>query len=350
MALRPLSSLPAFIRPRISAKEPRAGIFLLLLPFAAWLVARGPAESLPAQASNLLSGIPPGGWTLQSEPEWNSELAFHLGFKKVVPRFETPQIWVARDRYPGGLVPPFTGSPRPDADILLVKPRYPKDPFPQRLLPGWSLISVGTKYALFARQTPALREWIREHRLAFYDPYSILPDDAPSRRKALDDALRVLDDDPEFFQALRDAGRMESDFQLAAAATSHLKKALKIEPRNAELWNDLGAAMQIGGDQNGAFQAYGRSLDLNPSELLPRFNLASLLLQAGRPEEAETVLRAVIAARPRAYIAYRRLAQVLVSQGRGDEARKVLDEIPPDMRSPEDSAILGGTYGSGMTP
>ena len=68
--------------------------------------------------------------------------------------------------------------------------------------------------------------------------------------------------------------------------------------RTPSIWNDLGAALQISGDTQGAIRAYMRSVDLNGSELLPRFNLASLLVQVGKPEEAEALLKAVIAARP----------------------------------------------------
>jgi tetratricopeptide (TPR) repeat protein len=258
------------------------------------------------------------------------------------PRFETGALWDSRKRYPAGLAPPFEGSPQPEADVILLKPSYPKDPFPQKLRPGWNLVAAGTNYALFAKETPLLSAWIGKNRLSFYNPYSILPDGFEPRRKALDEALRLLEGDPRFFQALRDAGRMETDFQLPDAAARHLRKAVEIAPKDSELWNDLGAALQIGGDQKGAMEAYGRSLALKPSELLPRFNMASLLLQAGRPQDAEDVLKAVIAARPRAYIAYRRLAQVLVSEGKRDEAKEVLAKIPSDMRLPEDEDILGG--------
>lgn len=342
MALRPLSGLPAFLRPRLAGKGPGLASLLVTLPLAIWFVASPRPEGPPGQAVALLRSLPQGAWTLQTTPAWSGELALDFGASRMRPRFETGALWDSRKRYPAGLAPPFEGSPQPEADVILLKPSYPKDPFPQKLRPGWNLVAAGTNYALFAKETPLLSAWIGKNRLSFYNPYSILPDGFEPRRKALDEALRLLEGDPRFFQALRDAGRMETDFQLPDAAARHLRKAVEIAPKDSELWNDLGAALQIGGDQKGAMEAYGRSLALKPSELLPRFNMASLLLQAGRPQDAEEILKAVIAARPRAYIAYRRLAQVLVSEGKRDEAKEVLAKIPSDMRLPEDEDILGG--------
>jgi hypothetical protein len=342
MALRPLSGLPAFLRPRLAGKGPGLASLLVTLPLAIWFLASPRPEGLPGQAVALLRSLPQGAWTLQTTPAWSGELALDFGASRMRPRFETGALWDSRKRYPAGLAPPFEGSPQPEADVILLKPSYPKDPFPQKLRPGWNLVAAGTNYALFAKETPLLSGWIGKNRLSFYNPYSILPDGFEPRRKALDEALRLLEGDPRFFQALRDAGRMETDFQLPDAAARHLRKAVEIAPKDSELWNDLGAALQIGGDQKGAMEAYGRSLDLKPSELLPRFNMASLLLQAGRPQDAEEILKAVIVARPRAYIAYRRLAQVLVSEGKRDEAKEVLAKIPSDMRLPEDEDILGG--------
>lgn len=342
MVLRPLSGLPAFLRPRLAGKGPGLASLLLTLPLAIWFLAAPRPEGPPSQVVALLRSLPQGAWTLQTVPAWSEDLAQDFGASRMRPQFDSFALWNARKRYPTGLVPPLGGSPQPEADVILLKPSYPKDPFPQKLRPGWNLVAAGTNYAVFAKETPLLSGWIGKNRLSFYDPYSTLPEGFEPRRKALDEALRLLDGDPGFFQALRDAGRMETDFQLPDAAARHLRKAVEIAPKDSELWNDLGAALQIGGDQKGAMEAYGRSLDLKPSELLPRFNMASLLLQAGRPLDAEDVLKAVIAARPRAYIAYRRLAQVLVSEGKKDEAKEVLAKIPPDMRLPEDAEILGG--------
>ena len=344
MALRPLGALPSFFSgSKTGGSTSLLPLALLTLPFSLWLLVSPRQEPPPGQALALLQSLPRGAWTLQTDPAWSAPLALDLGRGRVAPTFTAREFFNLRERYPKGLAPPFEGAPIPAADLLLLKPSYPAMPFSQELAKGWSLVGAGSRYALFVRDTPVLSEWVMRNRLEYYSPFCPPPGGPIERRRALDEARRLLDEDPGFFEALRDAGRMETDFQMASDAAEHLRRALKLAPKNALVWNDLGVALQIGGDTQGATEAYVRSVGLDGSELLPRFNLASLLLQMGKPGEAEALLKSVIAARPLATIAYRRLAQVLVSEGKRAEAKEVLDRIPPDMRLPEDQEILKGT-------
>src|SRR6185369_5687935 len=78
-----------------------------------------------------------------------------------------------------------------------------------------------------------------------------------------------------------------------AEAAIALRQAVELDPQNAAIWSDLGAAEQCRGDLDAAAVAYQNSLALEPSNSNTLANLAFLLVQKGQPQRAIELLRPV---------------------------------------------------------
>jgi hypothetical protein len=341
---RPLAGLaPGLLVRRSAARRLSAASALLQIPFLIWFLA-SPKAGPPPRALDALRGLPRGGFTILTEPAWRGRVALEAGSGGLVPvqpGRAANEALAFRARYPEGLKPPFLGEPTPVADLLLLRPAYPKNPFPMALQPGWHLVDAGSDFALFARDTAALDPLIRERAIRAYDPYLPLPQEPEARHLALQEAGALAGRDPRFFEALRDAGRMETDFQMFDSALAHLEAALALHPEDPRIQNDLGVAFQGQGEAEKAREHYLKSIAMKPDELMPRMNLAGLDMSSGHGEEAEKILSEVVQAYPGFFPARRMLAQIFLSQERKAEAASVLAGIPPDSRSPDEKALIG---------
>ncbi len=343
--LRPIAALAPIHSARCRVGSSGLRRFLLLLfPVALALRLFIPCPAMPRGAERALGQLPRGKWKLLAEPAWSGRSAFLLSSSdepRIEPRAgfrDAMRFWM---EHPGELTPPFADEERFDCDVLLISPRYPASPAPRPLQPGWILAGAGQDYAIFVKQTPPLATFIEKHGLDAYDPFEPLPSDRIQRQKALSEALGLLRDNPKFFEALRDAGRVETDFGKLDEAFGHLQEAARIKPGDAQIQNDLGVVLQKQGRPADAERAYLLSIKMNPQELLPRLNLAGLYADGGQWPQAELVLKDMIGRREGFYPAYRMLIQVLLSQGKNDEARSVALSIPPDSRTPDEAALAG---------
>jgi Flp pilus assembly protein TadD len=124
----------------------------------------------------------------------------------------------------------------------------------------------------------------------------------------------------------------------------------------AKAWFEEGRRRQGAGDAAGAVEAYRRSLDLFPAAAGPATNLAGLLADANRLEEAEAVLRRTARAGGADLPLLLNLGEVLRLAGRHGEAveavRLAWERAPgdPDVRALH-AAILraGGARAQAMT-
>lgn len=99
-----------------------------------------------------------------------------------------------------------------------------------------------------------------------------------------------------------------------------LEQTLRIEPRLAEGYALLAAALRALGDIAGVERALRRAVAMEPQRIPPRLALGELLTETGRHAEAEALLREALAAsgrHPRAVVA---LARLLLARNRADEA------------------------------
>jgi tetratricopeptide (TPR) repeat protein len=107
---------------------------------------------------------------------------------------------------------------------------------------------------------------------------------------------------------LRRAGRLDE-------AVAHFRETVRINPRHARGWHDLGAALAEGGDVTGALAALERASSLDPGLAISHQARAVLLQSAGRVAEAVAAYRAAIAADGSLAPAHRNLGRALASLG-----------------------------------
>jgi tetratricopeptide (TPR) repeat protein len=82
----------------------------------------------------------------------------------------------------------------------------------------------------------------------------------------------------------------------------------------------------VAGDHNAALRDLRRAIELRPGDERARLALAFVLREAGRPSEAEQVLRDTIAAFPASGLPWYRLGQLLESQSRLPDAARAFEE------------------------
>jgi tetratricopeptide (TPR) repeat protein len=107
------------------------------------------------------------------------------------------------------------------------------------------------------------------------------------------------------------------------------RRALKLEPRAKEAYNNLGAIYARRGEHERAKEMFRAALEIDPNYVFPRCNLATYLLDDGDVKGAEDMLKP-LADRPHflpqemAFYSYTQ-ARILLRQGRDDEARNALE-------------------------
>jgi Tfp pilus assembly protein PilF len=78
-----------------------------------------------------------------------------------------------------------------------------------------------------------------------------------------------------------------------AEATTQYQKAIKANPKESAAYNDLGLCLARRGSVSDAGKAVAKAVELQPDRVLYRNNLAKLLVEQNRPDEALAQLRAV---------------------------------------------------------
>ncbi|HEX2941600.1 MAG TPA: tetratricopeptide repeat protein [Rhodopila sp.] len=144
------------------------------------------------------------------------------------------------------------------------------------------------------------------------------------------DVLRV---NPESPGALLGLGRIELASDPAAAESMFLA-ALRHDPRNASLLNDLGVARDLQHHHAAAQDAYHQALGLDPQSTGAIVNLALSVAMTGHGDEAVRMLRP-LASNPTASPKLRHdLAAALAMAGHREEAAHILsaDLSPAEVR------------------
>ena len=160
---------------------------------------------------------------------------------------------------------------------------------------------------------------------------ALAPDDADTRVAAaqLAEALHRpaqaasllrdgLDRTPYRVSLWQALGHAELARRDGAAAAWAYGQALRLLPADGQSHFNLGVALQMTGDIDGAVQAYQRALILRPDLASACFNLGVLFQQQGRTEAAVAAYRQTLALHPRDVAAYKNLGEVLYASGRID--------------------------------
>jgi predicted Zn-dependent protease len=143
--------------------------------------------------------------------------------------------------------------------------------------------------------------------------------------------------------ALRAAVRLEEEGKYALAAHAY-RDVLKIDPNSVLAWTNLGNAEMRLGRKAAAEEAFRKALALEPDAADTLNNLAWLLYEDKRIEEAEPLARkaAVITTAPDPWQRLDTLARILAARGNCDEAaetfRRAIASIP-SARAEEKAAL-----------
>jgi hypothetical protein len=135
-------------------------------------------------------------------------------------------------------------------------------------------------------------------------------------------------------EALRAAVRLEQEGKYALAAHAYRELLLR-DPKSVLAWTNLGnAEMQIG-RRPAAEEAFRKALELEPDAADTLNNLAWLLFEEKRMDEAEPLARkAVITKAPDPWLRLDTLARILAARGACDEAamtfRAAIAAVPAD--------------------
>jgi Flp pilus assembly protein TadD len=143
---------------------------------------------------------------------------------------------------------------------------------------------------------------------------------------------------PNNARALIAVGRIHLEGKRLPEAREALKRALSIEPRLPEGWNELGGVEIRAGNVEEALRCYERALALGPNLPYALINAAQTHERLGHTAEAEKLYRRLLSLEPRNGDAANGLGLLLAKQGHTDEARKLF-ELAISVRRDDSSAI-----------
>ncbi|MDH3628989.1 MAG: tetratricopeptide repeat protein [Acidobacteriota bacterium] len=158
----------------------------------------------------------------------------------------------------------------------------------------------------------------------------------------------VLAEEPGLEQALYLRGAARWQLGEYDGAESDLRAALEADPELHQVHGLLGSAIlqraqSMDEDEDGAKELFGEAADLlteearrSPDDASVRLNLVVALDSAGRDEELEPALKAVIEDDPSNVDANGRLARLYASSERNDEALAMLESLTVDDRTKAD--------------
>lgn len=141
------------------------------------------------------------------------------------------------------------------------------------------------------------------------------------------DAQRAVDLLTKAQAAGMSSAELHQQLGLALLLANRIEEAVKecqlaceMQPRNAEAFHNLAAALARKGETANARLCLAQALELNPNYARACFALAVMEAEAGRLVEAEALFRAAISMKPDSPAAYQALASVLEKMGQQEDA------------------------------
>jgi TolB-like protein/Tfp pilus assembly protein PilF len=135
--------------------------------------------------------------------------------------------------------------------------------------------------------------------------------------KARASAKRALDLDPNLADAHRAQGAILEllDFNFGTAETEY-RRAFELAPQNAAVTANLASLLSELGRHDEAVALMQRSIALDPLRTASHFNLALSLIPLGRYDEAEAALRKAISLQPQSAQNYSFLSRIQILRGK----------------------------------
>jgi tetratricopeptide (TPR) repeat protein len=135
--------------------------------------------------------------------------------------------------------------------------------------------------------------------------------------------------------------RIDYDERRYADAINRLKQSVKLDPKFAKGYDNLGLSLEANGDLQEAMEAYTKAAELNrqsPSpSAWPAVNLGALLLRIGREKDAERSLLEALNYDSKNVQAHYRLGLTYDKEGRAEQAINELrktSELDPTFADP----------------
>jgi Flp pilus assembly protein TadD len=125
---------------------------------------------------------------------------------------------------------------------------------------------------------------------------------------------------PAKLRPLQNLGLYYSMQGRLAEAEEELQKAIRIDPRNYELYNNLGIVHRKRGDLAGAIMEYSIALQLQPTDPMAHYNIGNIYLAQGNLEGAMREYQASIRLAPDYDEAHNNLGIVYEKSGKMDAA------------------------------
>lgn len=143
---------------------------------------------------------------------------------------------------------------------------------------------------------------------------------------------------PNNAKALFAVGRIHFQAKRTAEARETLQRALVVDPRLPEGWNELGGVESQAGNDADALRYYEKALALGPDLPYALINVAQTADKLGKSAEAERSYRRLLEVEPKNGDAANGLGLLLAKQGKTVEARKLF-ELAISIRRDDSSAI-----------
>jgi tetratricopeptide (TPR) repeat protein len=155
--------------------------------------------------------------------------------------------------------------------------------------------------------------------------------------QAIREAERALQVDSEYVEARMLLGNVASRQERWGDAALEFERALALDSTKVEARVNLGGALLDGGDPTRAVEVLDKAVRQSPS-MFAWLNLAHAQWRSGHPADAERSFEAALKLEPDSDLARRGLGLLLASQaGRGDDARTLL--LPVVAANPQDDEV-----------
>jgi Tfp pilus assembly protein PilF len=210
----------------------------------------------------------------------------------------------------------MSSTVRPSADTKVVSGAPPQS----ALSKAWSSTTgavtsvLGTSPATSLSTKPGKLDADIDIRAAQYASQSGNLADAEAKY------LRALKTEPKNVKAILGLARTYDEQGNSQQAIATYQQAIKLHPKNAMVYNDLGLCYGRRHEYAPAQQMLQKAVAMEPGKANYRMNLATVLVDAGRPAEAYQHL---LAAQPEG-VAHYNLACLLESRGQKDQAAEQL--------------------------
>jgi tetratricopeptide (TPR) repeat protein len=156
----------------------------------------------------------------------------------------------------------------------------------------------------------------------------VLPHDHHDRRRELEEALMEhrLQKYPDDYASYLDLGELKLSRLDLQGAVSVLQTAVRVDPKQSQGHNILGAALTRTGRGQEAIQQFETALRLDPGNVNARYNLIFALAKSGQLAAAAAHMEKVVAAFPKDAGLHNLWGELLAQQGKNADAIAQFDQ------------------------